>query len=358
MQPQQMDIQAAASVPAPSRAGTEAGFGPEQAARYLGLHRREFAYLVEAGLLAPVGRSSTGTLRFAVTALDGVAAEPLDWAAARSAEARCPSPWRELAGSASERARLVDGVTAALRAAGVDAWARHSAAADRWTLDWAPSRGGRPGREGVVELLPLRLVRAVDAQRLVLLGPVGQTMHWAHAMLQPGAACVLDVETTGLGPADRVIEVAAVDAHDGSVLIDTLVHPGPDITIPAGATRVHGITNSMVADARPWSAVLPEVLAAVGGRTLLAYNSDFDRRMTVGHARALGVDPGRLHSAQSWHCLMKRRSMWLGTTARLRLGGRHRALGDAVAARDLLLSLRERPAHTLPAPQPDRKPTE
>ncbi|MEU5137699.1 3'-5' exonuclease [Streptomyces californicus] len=125
-------------------------------------------------------------------------------------------------------------------------------------------------------------------------------------MLQPGVACVLDVETTGLGPADRVIEVAAVDAYDGSVLIDTLVHPGANITIPAGATRVHGITNSMVADARPWSTVLPEVLAAVGGRTLLAYNSSFDRRMAVGHARSLGLDPGRLQSWQSWQCLMKR----------------------------------------------------
>ncbi|MFE0007194.1 3'-5' exonuclease [Streptomyces erythrochromogenes] len=95
-------------------------------------------------------------------------------------------------------------------------------------------------------------------------------------MLQPGVACVLDVETTGLLSEDRVIEVAAVDAHDGSVLIDTLVHPGPGITIPAGATRVHGITDSMVADARAWSAVLPEVLAAVGERVVLAYNSDFD----------------------------------------------------------------------------------
>ncbi|MFE0777608.1 3'-5' exonuclease [Streptomyces sp. NPDC058861] len=358
MQPQQMNIQTVASIPVPSRARAEddSVLGPEQAARYLRLRRREFAYLVEAGLLAPVGRSTAGTLRFAVSALDAVAGEPLNWVAARSAEARRPSPWRELAGAASERARLVDNVTAALRAAGVDAWARYSAAADRWTLDWAPASGGGPGREEVTALLPPRLVRAVDAQRLVLLGPVGQTMHWAHDMLQPDAACVLDVETTGLGPADRVVEVAAVDAHDGSVLIDTLVHPGPNITIPAEATRVHGITDSMVADARPWSAVLPEVLAAVGGRTLLAYNSDFDRRMAVGHARALGVDPGRLHSVQAWQCLMKRRSMWLGTTTRLRLGGRHRALGDAVAARDLLLSLRERPPHTLPATQSDRKP--
>ncbi|WP_037861986.1 hypothetical protein, partial [Streptomyces sp. NRRL S-241] len=216
MQPQQMDIQAAGSVPAPSRAHAEGGrsLGPEQACRYLGLHRREFAYLVEAGLLVPGGRTSAGTLRFAVSTLDAVAGQPLDWAAARSAEARCPSPWRELAGSAVERARLVDDVTASLRAAGVDAWARHSAAADRWTLDWAPAHGGGPGREEVTALLPPRLVRAVDAQRLVLLGPVGQTMHWAHDMLQPGVACVLDTETTGLSPTDRIIEVAAVDAHD------------------------------------------------------------------------------------------------------------------------------------------------
>ncbi|MFF1569807.1 3'-5' exonuclease [Streptomyces sp. NPDC058293] len=216
--------------------------------------------------------------------------------------------------------------------------------------------GGGPGRDEVTALLPLRLVRALDAQRLVLLGPVGQTMHWAHGMLQPGVGCVLDVETTGLLSEDRVIEVAAVDAHDGSVLIDTLVHPGPGITIPAGATRVHGIGDSMVADAWPWSAVLPEVLAAVGERVVLAYNSDFDRRMTVGHARALEADPGRLRSSQAWQCLMKRRSMWLSTTSRLRLGGRHRALGDAVAARELLLSLRERPPHTLPAPQRDQEP--
>ncbi|MEU0213918.1 exonuclease domain-containing protein [Streptomyces sp. NPDC006265] len=357
MQLQQTDIRAAAFVSVPSRTLAADGgvIGPEQAARYLGLHRRELGYLLEAGLLAPSGRSVAGTVRFAVSALDAVAAQPLDWAAARSAEGRRPSPWRELAGPASERARLVDGVTAALRADGVDAWARYSAAADRWTLDWAPAHDGGPSRGEVMALLPLRLARAVDAQRVVLLGPVGQTMHWAHDMLQPGVACVVDVETTGLTPADRVIEVAAVDAHDGSVLIDTLVHPGPGITIPAGATRVHGITDTMVAGARPWSVVLPEVLAAVGERVLLAYNSDFDKRMTLGHARALGCDPGRLRSAQAWQCLMKRRSMWLSTTTRLKLGGRHRALGDAIAARELLLSLRGRPPSTLTARQPEEE---
>ncbi|MFF4934573.1 3'-5' exonuclease [Streptomyces griseofuscus] len=254
----------------------------------------------------------------------------------------------------AERGHMVDAVTARLRDQGVDAWARYSSTVDRWTLDWAPLSGGGPDRESVKALLPRRLLRAVDAQRLVLLGPVGRTMHWAHQMLQPGVACVLDVETTGLNADDRVLEVAAVDAHNGSVLIDTLVHPGPGVSVPAAASRVHGITDAAVADARPWSAVLPEVLAAVGDRTVLAYNSSFDQRMIVGHARSVGADPGRLRSAQAWQCLMKRRSMWLNTTSRLRLGGKHRALGDALAARDLLQTLRDRPPHTQQAPGNDR----
>ncbi|GAA1213349.1 hypothetical protein [Streptomyces rhizosphaericus] len=107
MQAQQTDRKATASVPAPAVAGDGRAFGPEQAARYLGLRRRERDYLVEAGFLAPSGRSATGTLRFAEAVLDSVADEPLSWSA-RSAKSQRPSPWRELAGSASERARLVD----------------------------------------------------------------------------------------------------------------------------------------------------------------------------------------------------------------------------------------------------------
>ncbi|MFJ9967108.1 hypothetical protein [Streptomyces avermitilis] len=49
---------------------------------------------------------------------------------------------------------MVDAVTATLRVAGVDAWARYSAAADRWTLDWAPLPGGGPSRDAVTALLP------------------------------------------------------------------------------------------------------------------------------------------------------------------------------------------------------------
>ncbi|RLU82579.1 hypothetical protein CTZ27_30135 [Streptomyces griseocarneus] len=342
MQQQKPDA-ATVRVPPPTAGGREPALGPEQGARRLGLRRRELDYLVEAGLLVPSGRSAPGTLQFGVGALDAVAARPLEWQVARAADARRPSPWRELAGSLAERARMVDGVVAVLRSDGVAAWARYSTAADRWTLDWEPLPGGGPDPHEVAQLLPPRLVRAIEAQRLVLLGPVGETMHWAHRMLQPGVAVVLDTETTGLSSGDRVIEVAVVDAYDGSILIDTLVHPGMGVRIPADATRIHGITDTMVAGALPWDRVLPQVLAAVGQRTVLAYNSAFDQRMTVSHARALGADPGRLRSPEVWQCLMKKRSTWLGTTSHRRLGGQHRARGDALAALEVLRALRNRP---------------
>ncbi|MFF8992589.1 3'-5' exonuclease [Streptomyces sp. NPDC014983] len=331
--------------PAVARRG-EDELGPEQSARRLRIRRRELGYLVEAGLLTPTSCTPSGGPRFAVTALDAVSTRPLDWERARAADKRLPSPWRELAGPEAERAALVATACERLRADGVNAWAQHSRVADRWTLDWEPGRFGGPEPDDVTRLLPPRLLRAVAGRQLVLLGPVGQTLHWAHRMLQPGKACVLDVETTGLGPGDRVVEIAVVDAHDGAVLIDTLVHPGAGVRISREARAVHGITDAMVAEAEPWERVLPRVLATTEGRTVLAYNSPFDKRMTVGHARAVGADPGRLALEASWECLMRRRSRWLRTTSRRRLGGRHRARGDALAALEVLRQLRTRPPHT------------
>ncbi|MFJ3182609.1 3'-5' exonuclease [Streptomyces sp. NPDC086796] len=328
-----------------SPADSEGVLGPDQSARWLGIRRRELDYLVEAGLLAPAGRTLAGAPRFAISTLTAIALHPLGWQRAQAADSRHPSPWRELAGPASERAALVEKACQQLRADGVDAWTSFSRTADRWTLDWAPGQDGGPDPVEVAAHLPLRLLRAVDARRLVLLGPVGRTLHWADQMLRPGAACVLDVETTGLRAHDRVVEVAIVDAYDGAVLIDTLVHPGAGVRIPDAARAVHGISDSMVAHAEPWERVLPQVLTAIGSRTVLAYNSPFDQRMTVGHAQAVGVDPGRLRLKDSWGCLMRRRSLWLRTTSHRRLNGRHRALGDARAALEVLGTLRTRPPH-------------
>ncbi len=66
--------------------------------------------------------------------------------------------------------------------------------------------------------------------------------------VQPPHYVAVDVETTGLYTADRVVEVAAVTVSaDGRVIDewDTLVNPGRDV----GPTSLHGITASMVSPA-------------------------------------------------------------------------------------------------------------
>lgn len=86
----------------------------------------------------------------------------------------------------------------------------------------------------------------------------------------------LDTETTGLDEASEIVEICIIDAR-GEPLVDTLVRPsGP---IPPGATKIHGITDEMVAGAPTWSEVWPEVERAMEGRKVGVYNADYDLRM-------------------------------------------------------------------------------
>lgn len=93
-------------------------------------------------------------------------------------------------------------------------------------------------------------------------------------------ALILDTETTGLDDDAEIVEIAVVDAA-GTLEFSALVKPSKPI--PEAASAVHGITDEMVATARPWREVWSVVHSLVGAYSLpvpvLAYNSDFDRRM-------------------------------------------------------------------------------
>ncbi|MFF7250456.1 hypothetical protein ACFZBU_42070 [Embleya sp. NPDC008237] len=220
-------------------ASTPRTLGPKLAAGYLKVRRRELDCLVEAGLLSATNEHHDATPAFAVEDLDRVAARTdLHWDSVRGLARSSPSPWRTLAGPVGERTNLVRALVTRLRADGVDAWARHSYKGDCWTVDWAPTEHG-PHRADVIALLPDRLVRAVLAHRLVVLGPLGQTMHWAQEMLRPGRAIVIDTETTGLHTSARIVEIAVLDANSGAPLLNTLVDP--ETPIPRAATRIRQV---------------------------------------------------------------------------------------------------------------------
>ena len=94
----------------------------------------------------------------------------------------------------------------------------------------------------------------------------------------------LDVETTGLlarhadpytlDAEPRIVSIAVVTSA-GEVVGSQRVDPG--VPIPPASTEKHRITDAMVADAPPFSAVWPRILARVGDAALMvAHNAPFD----------------------------------------------------------------------------------
>ena len=87
----------------------------------------------------------------------------------------------------------------------------------------------------------------------------------------------LDVETTGLSPrTSRICEVALVGFQGGCRIsrFSSLVHPG--VAIPPESTRIHGITDAMVAGSPAFPALAPRLLALLEGSVIVAHNADFD----------------------------------------------------------------------------------
>ncbi len=154
----------------------------------------------------------------------------------------------------------------------------------------------------------------------------------------------LDTETSNLE--GEVIEIAVLDAR-GTVLISSLVHPREPID--PRATRIHGITDAMVADAPEWVELYEPVRGIVHARHLIAFNAAYDMKR-VAHSSSLCGRPGL---GCCWHDVMIPASIlfgeWDGSHgnwryqklaglcrwAGLELSEFHRAIPDAEACRRL-----------------------
>ncbi|CAN5580821.1 exonuclease domain-containing protein [soil metagenome] len=152
------------------------------------------------------------------------------------------------------------------------------------------------------------------------------TIAWAERLISDPNTIYLDTETTGLGSDAEIVDIAVIDSS-GRVLLDTLVKPVQPI--PANATRIHGISNAMVAEAPRWNQVAPRLGRLLTGASgIVIYNADFDTRiMNQCNARF------RLAGYRAnWQCAMLRYAAYAGHRHERYGGYRWHKLTDAAAA--------------------------
>jgi len=150
---------------------------------------------------------------------------------------------------------------------------------------------------------------------------------------------ILDFETTGLNAGtDRVIEVSVVRLEPGrppTPVLDTLVNPRRRVA----ATEIHGITDADVADAPEFHEVTRDLVDAISGCVVAAYNVYFDVRFLEYELQRSGISGSAPH-----FCLMYMRPL-LDLGKRCSLADACQAHGIAhdaqhVATEDALASAR------------------
>ena len=102
----------------------------------------------------------------------------------------------------------------------------------------------------------------------------------------------IDLETTGVNVAsDRIVEISVLKVmpdHTEEVYTKRL---NPGIPIPAGATKIHGISDEDVADAPKFAQLASELIRFIGNSDFGGYNSTkFDIPLLVEEFLRVGVD--------------------------------------------------------------------
>jgi DNA polymerase III subunit epsilon len=159
---------------------------------------------------------------------------------------------------------------------------------------------------------------------------------------------VVDVETTGLGAADRVIEVACIHLRGFQEVtrFQSLVNPG--IAIAPAASAVSGITNEMVECAPIFPEIAESLEQLIARGVFVAHNAPFDLAFLSRERKRWQLPPWQgpvldtLRLARNTIALSSYALKDLEQTLALDHAPAHRALADVLATASLLARLIER----------------
>jgi len=172
---------------------------------------------------------------------------------------------------------------------------------------------------------------------------------WADPLsLDSMRFAVVDVETTGshAGTLDRITEIAIVPVIGGQVEApwQQLVQPGR--AIPPFISALTGITNAMVADAPRFDEIAGDVCARLDGLVFTAHNAAFDWRFVdaelsrTRRTRLQGQSLCTVRLSRKFLPQLPKRSLdRVSAYFGIRIDGRHRAGGDALATAHVLVRL-------------------
>lgn len=117
--------------------------------------------------------------------------------------------------------------------------------------------------------------------------------NWHH-----GRLAAFDIESTGINPQSDRIVTATISVVGGGLPTDsTSWLADPEIPIPDGAARVHGITTEHArANGRPAALVVREIVERLAVETakgvpVVAFNARYDLTMLDREARRHGIVP-------------------------------------------------------------------
>lgn len=99
-----------------------------------------------------------------------------------------------------------------------------------------------------------------------------------------------DLETTGLDvEKDAIIEIGALKVIDGKVTERFMEFVKPDKPISPMITNITGITNEMVANARPTKDIIRDFVNFCGDYVLVGHNIMFDYKFAKKYASECGL---------------------------------------------------------------------
>ncbi len=160
---------------------------------------------------------------------------------------------------------------------------------------------------------------------------------------------IIDIETTGNSYKNGKITEISIIQHNGTEvtgLFTTLIHPEMDI--PYFITKLTGIDNNMVKKAPKFFEVAKKIVEMTAGRTFVAHNVNFDYKFVKEEFKRLGYD----YNSKTMCTVKLSRKLLPGHTSYslgklcddlgIKINGRHRAEGDALATVKLFEILLEK----------------